>query len=115
MMCYMEGTHFLLNIAKCQKKKRKCSRSTNSSVLSTRPSFRCYLQLQLWVVSHVNQQAVEGGQALRVSLTAGTPWMEMAHGKFTVIQQKRGQTEAHKGKCQGREPTERLFEEEVSS
>lgn len=33
-----------------------------------------YLQLQAWVISHVNQQAVEGGQALRVSLTAGTPW-----------------------------------------
>lgn len=34
-----------------------------------------YLQLEGWVVSHVNQQAVEGSQTLGVSLTAATPWM----------------------------------------
>lgn len=32
-----------------------------------------YLRLQVWIVSHVNQQAVEGGQAPRVSPVAGTP------------------------------------------
>lgn len=31
-----------------------------------------HLQFQDWVASHVNQQAVEGGQALRVTFNAGT-------------------------------------------
>lgn len=77
----------------------------NISVLSTLSCFHLYLQLQVWVISHVNQQAVEGGQALRVSLTAGTPWMEVTHNKFTFIQHTHIQTERQKGRCPGRQPT----------
>lgn len=77
------------------------------SVLATLPCFHLYLQLQIWVISHVNQQAVEGGQALRVSLAAGTPWMEVIYNKFTFIQHKHIQTERHKGRCAGRQPTVR--------
>ncbi len=58
------------------------------STFLTLSSLHLYLQLQLWVVSHVNQQAVEGGQALSVSLAAGTPWMEVTYNKFTFIQHK---------------------------
>lgn len=77
----------------------------NISVLLTLSCFHLYLQLQVWVISHVNQQAVEGGHALRVSLTAGTPWMEVTHNKFTFIQHTRIQTERHKGRWPGRQPT----------
>lgn len=41
-----------------------------------------HLQLQLGVVSQVDLQAVEGSQALRVGITAGTPWARVAHKKW---------------------------------
>lgn len=58
-------------------------------------SFKCHhfcpshLQLQVRVTSHVDQQAVEGGQALGVSLTAGTPCgCGRTYDKFTFPQHK---------------------------
>lgn len=47
--------------------------------------YSLYLQLQVWVISHVNQQAVEAGQAPGVSLTAGTPWEEVTHNKNALL------------------------------
>lgn len=48
-----------------------------------------YLELQVWVVSHVNQQAVEGGQAPRLGHAAGTPWTGVTYNnKFTFRQHK---------------------------